>query len=79
MNFLANIFSGTESASFGRFSSFISLVCILAWTSLKVAAGKDVPDIPETWLIVILGPYGITKLGEWANRKIEPKPETPPA
>jgi len=64
MDFFANMFSGSDSASYGRFASFLALACLLIWVSLIVNKTGNLIDIPTNWLFVVGIPFGISKLGE---------------
>lgn len=61
------MFSSSNSSSYGRFASFLSLTCLLIWTSLLVNKGTIIPDIPTNWLMIICIPFGISKTGETIN------------
>ncbi|KAF0218783.1 MAG: hypothetical protein FD174_2566 [Geobacteraceae bacterium] len=67
MDFFSKMFSGDDSASYGRWASFLALVCLLIWASLIVSKKADIPDIPANWLLVVCIPFGISKAGETAN------------
>jgi hypothetical protein len=70
---ISDCFSSSDNTSYGRIISFISVVFLLSWVSallykmynmstLTVADLRvAIPEIPPTWLAIILGPYGISK------------------
>jgi hypothetical protein len=70
---VAEMFSSNDNTSYGRFISFVAVIFLLGWVSailfkmyamanLSVADLRTaIPDIPSTWLAIILGPYGISK------------------
>jgi hypothetical protein len=67
------MFSSSDNTSYGRIISFIAVVFLFGWVSailwriygmsnLTVAELRTaIPDIPSTWLAIVLGPYGISK------------------
>lgn len=71
MTFFQSMFSGDSSTSYGRFASFLALVCVLIWASLQVSKGQPIPVIPESWVFIICVPFGITKAGEMFSKKPE--------
>jgi predicted neutral ceramidase superfamily lipid hydrolase len=77
MTFFQGMFSSDSSASYGRFSSFLALVCLLIWSSLLVSKTGIIPAVPETWLLLVCIPFGITKAADVMTAK---KPDAiPPA
>ncbi len=70
---LSEMFSSSDNTSYGRFISFVATVFLLGWVTailwrihaIQAATIADlkncIPDIPATWLAVIMGPYGISK------------------
>ena len=69
MNFFQGMFSSDSSASYGRFASFLSLTCLLIWVSLIISKGGTIPEIPESWVLIVCTPFGITKIGEIMSAK----------
>jgi hypothetical protein len=70
---ISEMFSSSDNTSYGRIISFIAIVFILGWVSALLykmygMAGitiadlrTAIPEIPPTWLAIILGPYTISK------------------
>ena len=76
MRFFEKMFSGSSTASYGRFTSFMALACLLIWASLLVSRKGEIPPVPETWLLLVCIPYGITKIGDIATgRKANESPQ----
>ena len=67
MSFISQMFSSDNSASYGRFASFLALVCTLIWASIINGKTNVIPDIPANWLLVICIPFGVSKVGETIN------------
>lgn len=64
MSFFAQMFSSSATASYGRFASFLALVCLLIWVSLLITQTKTIPEIPTSWLAIIMLPFTISKVGD---------------
>jgi len=59
-----SMFSADSTKSYGRISSFLSLCCLLVWSSYALWKKGEIPDIPANWFALICVPYAISKAGE---------------
>ena len=69
----SEIFSGSDTSSYGRILSAISALFLLVWVSalfykayttktFSLAELKSaIPDVPAGWVTIIVAPYGISK------------------
>ena len=81
MDFFQRMFAAGDSASYGRFASFLALACLLAWASIINGKMNIIPDIPTNWLMVVCIPFGISKAGETVSAvwgKIQGVKDEPP-
>jgi len=53
-----------NQGSFSRVSGAVIILALIAWASWIVLASKAIPDIPEYWLFLVLGLYGINKCAD---------------
>lgn len=72
MKFFSTMFSSSNTASYGRFASFLALSCLLIWVSLLLSTSKVIPEIPSSWLAIVMGPFAISKLGDVMQSKEPP-------
>lgn len=60
--FIASILSeDNNQGSFSRVSGAVIILALIVWASWIVAANRSIPDVPEYWLFLVLGLYGINK------------------
>jgi len=60
--FFASILSeDNNQGSFSRVSGAVIILALILWASWIVAASRAIPDVPEYWLLLVLGLYGINK------------------
>jgi len=69
----SEMFSSSDKTSYGRFISAMATVFLLGWVTallcrayampqITVAELKTaIPDIPASWLAIVMGPYGLSK------------------
>lgn len=69
MSFFTRMFSSSNTASYGRFASFLSLACLLIWVSLLITTTKIIPDIPASWLGIVMGPFIVSKIGDAVTKE----------
>jgi len=50
-----------NQGSFSRVSGAVIILALIAWASWIVMASKAIPDVPDYWLFLVLGLYGINK------------------
>ena len=67
-----SMFSSDSSVSYGRISSFITLLCLLVWSSIILYKTGSIADIPTNWFAIASAPYLISKTGETVQ-KFAPK------
>jgi hypothetical protein len=63
-----SMFSSDSSVSYGRISSFITLLCLLVWTCVLAYKKDEIPDVPANWFAIITAPYLISKAGETVQK-----------
>jgi hypothetical protein len=62
------MFSSNSSSSYGKITSFITLVFLLIWSSILAWKKDEIPDIPTTWFAIATAPYLISKAGETVQK-----------
>ncbi len=67
-----SLFSGSDTVSYGRVSSFLALLSVLSWAGYVVVKKEVIPDVPTNWFAIITFPYLITKTGQ-TIQKVFPK------
>jgi hypothetical protein len=71
MGIFVKMFSSDKTSSYGRFASFLALVCLLIWGSLIVAEEHKIPELPIAWWGLVCTTFGISKIGDVAITKKE--------
>lgn len=64
LNYVKQIFSAENVASYGRWSSLIALITVLVWGTCYFFVNGKIADVPNGWLAIILAPYGITSIAD---------------
>lgn len=60
--FIASILSeDNNQGSFSRVSGAVIILALIVWASWIAWHTRAIPDVPEYWLYLVLGLYGINK------------------
>lgn len=59
--FFSGMIRADSPESFGRFSCFLIIICLLVWSSSIVVDKGIIPELPDEWVYLILTLYGVSK------------------
>lgn len=59
--FFRSMLRSDSPESFGRFSCFLIVLCLLVWSSVIVALKTEIPAIPAEWVFLVATLFGVSK------------------
>jgi len=60
-SFFRSMLRADSPESFGRFSCFLIVLCLLVWSSVIVIEKTEIPTLPAEWVYLILTLFGVSK------------------